>query len=64
MNIKLYDMVYIRLRKDVYILFHINFKQMEENTKKKKNFVNYDAKIIVLLFYIRIAFMPFNSKET
>ena len=37
---------------------------MEENTKKKKNFVNYDAKIIVLLFYIRIAFMPFNSKET
>ena len=36
---------------------------MEENTKKK-NFVNYDAKIIVLLFYIRIAFMPLNSKET
>ena len=61
MNIKLSDMVYISLRKDVYILFYINFKQMEENTKKP---VNCDAKIIVLRFYIRIAFMPFNSKET
>ena len=62
MNTKLSEMVYISLRKDVYILFYINFKQMEENVKK--NFVNYDTKIIVLLFYIRIAFMPFNSKET
>ena len=50
MNIKLYDMVYICLRKDVYILFHINFKQMEENTKKK-NFVNYDVKIIVIILH-------------
>ena len=48
MNIKFYDMVYISLRKDVYILFYINFKQMEENAKK--NFVNYDVKIIVFYF--------------
>ena len=61
MNIKLSDMVYISLRKDVYILFYINYRQMEKNAKK---FVNYDVKIIVLLFYVRIAFKPFNSKET
>ena len=48
MNIKPADVAYIRLRKDVYILFYINFKQMEENAKK--NFVNYDVKIIVFYF--------------
>ena len=36
---------------------------MEKN-KKKKPSVNNDAKRIVLLFYIRIASIPFNSKET
>ena len=34
MNIKFSDMVYISLRKDVYILFYINYRQMEENAKK------------------------------
>ena len=58
---KLSDMAYISLRKDVYILFYINFKQIEENVKKT---VNYYVKKIALLFNIRIASMPFNSKET
>ena len=44
-------MVYISLRKDVYILFYINYRQMEENAKKKKNFVNYDVKIIVIILH-------------
>ena len=33
-NIKPSDMAHIRLRKDVYILFYINFKQMKKNVKK------------------------------
>ena len=44
--------------------FTLTLSRWRRIQKKKKNFVNYDAKIIVLLFYIRIAFMPFNSKET
>ena len=62
-NIKPSDMAHIRLRKDVYSLFYINFKQMEKNILKNPS-VNNDVKRIVLLFYIRIAFIPFNSKET
>ena len=30
----------------------------------QKNSVCYDAKITALIFYIRVAFMPFNGKET
>ena len=61
MNIKLSDMVYISLRKMYIFNFTLTLSRWR---RIKKNFVNYDAKIIVLLFYIRIAFMPFNSKET
>ena len=32
--------------------------------KDIKNSVNYDVKITALIFYIRIAFMPFNGKKT
>ena len=63
MNIKLSDMVYISLRKMYIFNFTLTLSRWKR-IQKKKNFVNYDAKIIVLLFYIRIAFMPFNSKET
>lgn len=35
---------------------------MEAGPLKKKNSVSYDAKITVLIFYIRIAFMSFNGK--
>ena len=34
MNIKRSDMAHISLRKDIYTLFYINFKQMEKNVKK------------------------------
>ena len=64
MNIKLSDMVYISLRKMYIFNFTLTSSRWRRIQKKKKNFVNYNAKIIVLLFYIRIAFMPFNSKET
>ena len=35
-------MAHVRLKKDIYILFYINFKQTKKNVKK--NFVNYDVK--------------------
>ena len=31
---------------------------------EEENSVSYDVKITALIFYIRIAFMPFNGKET
>lgn len=63
MNLKPADIAYMRQRgKDVYILFYINIKQMEAGSEKK-NSVSRDAKITVLIFYIRIAFMLFNGTE-
>ena len=46
---------------NMYVLFYIDFNHMEEAIK---NSVSYDVKITALIFYIRIAFMAFNGKET
>ena len=46
---------------NMYVLFYIDFNHMEEDIK---NSVSYDVKITALIFYIRIAFMAFNGKET
>lgn len=43
--------------------FTLTLNRWKRDLKKKKTSVSRDAKITVLIFYIRIAFMSFNGTE-